>query len=198
MKNSIHLSVINLLLAASSLSAATHYVSLESTNPTPPYAVMANSASNLLATLPATQLSGTVGNAQLANSSVTVTGGAGLVGGGTVPLGGAVIVSNTGVLSVTGNADVTASIVDGARYPLKAASQPPSRAAARRRRSFTPSPRIKCASNAARPTGRIRWTFSTALPGSSPSCSPTIAALSDFGSRRKTSRARRVFLGCPT
>ena len=33
MKNSIGLAGITLLLAASSLSAATHYVSLESTNP---------------------------------------------------------------------------------------------------------------------------------------------------------------------
>ncbi|MCX6930396.1 MAG: hypothetical protein NT154_45405 [Verrucomicrobia bacterium] len=38
-----------------------------------PYAVMAHSASNLLGTLPAGQLSGTVGNSQLASSSITVT-----------------------------------------------------------------------------------------------------------------------------
>ena len=37
MKQQISLTTITLLLAASSLSAATLYVSLESTNPTPPY-----------------------------------------------------------------------------------------------------------------------------------------------------------------
>ncbi len=42
MNNRITLSGITLLLAVSSLSAATHYVSLESTNATPPYTNWAN------------------------------------------------------------------------------------------------------------------------------------------------------------
>jgi type VI secretion system secreted protein VgrG len=79
-----------------------------------PYAVMANTASNLLGTLPATQLGGTVANSQLANNSITVTAGAGLGGGGTVALGGATTLNNAGVLSVTGNPDITASTVNGA------------------------------------------------------------------------------------
>ena len=47
MNTPINLSVITLLLAASSLSAATHYVSLGSTNPTPPYATWARAATNI-------------------------------------------------------------------------------------------------------------------------------------------------------
>jgi hypothetical protein len=53
-----------------------------------PYAIMANSASNLLGTLPAGQLSGALGNSQLANNSITVSAGTGLSGGGAVSLGG--------------------------------------------------------------------------------------------------------------
>ena len=88
-----------------------------------PYAVMANSASNLLGALPAAQLTGTfpasqlsgaVGNGQLANSSITVNAGTGLSGGGVVPLGGTTTLNNGGVLSVTGNADITTSMVNGA------------------------------------------------------------------------------------
>jgi len=79
-----------------------------------PYAVMANTASNLLGTLPATQLGGTVANSQLANNSITVAAGTGLGGGGTVALGGATTLNNAGVLSVTGNPDITASTVNGA------------------------------------------------------------------------------------
>jgi hypothetical protein len=78
-----------------------------------PYAIMANSASNLLSTLPAAQLSGALGNSQLANSSVTVNAGTGLSGGGTVALGGSTTLSNAGVLSVTGNGDITASTLNG-------------------------------------------------------------------------------------
>ena len=79
-----------------------------------PYAVMANTASNLLGTLPASQLGGTVANSQLANNSITITAGTGLVGGGTVALGGATALNNAGVLSVTGNPDITASTINGA------------------------------------------------------------------------------------
>ena len=78
-----------------------------------PYAIMANAASNLMGTLPAAQLIGTVGNSQLASNSVTVNAGTGLSGGGTVPLGGSTTLNNTGVLSVSGNADITASTVNG-------------------------------------------------------------------------------------
>ena len=47
MKNSISLMAIALLLAASSLPAATHYVSLGCTNPTPPYTNWATAARNI-------------------------------------------------------------------------------------------------------------------------------------------------------
>ena len=47
MKNSIHLTGITLLLAACNLSAATHYVSRESTNPTPPYTSWVTAATNI-------------------------------------------------------------------------------------------------------------------------------------------------------
>ena len=57
---------------------------------------------------------GTVGNGQLANSSITVNAGTGLGGGGTVPLGGSTTLNNAGVVSVTGNSDITASTVSGA------------------------------------------------------------------------------------
>jgi hypothetical protein len=79
-----------------------------------PYAIFANSASNLSGTIPATQLSGALGNSQLANNSITVIAGTGLAGGGAVDLGGATTLSNAGVLSVTGNADITVSTVGGA------------------------------------------------------------------------------------
>ncbi len=79
-----------------------------------PYAIFANTASNLSGTVPASHVSGTLGNAQLANSSVTVSAGTGLSGGGTVPLGGSTTLSNAGVLSVTGNADITATATGGA------------------------------------------------------------------------------------
>jgi Chaperone of endosialidase len=79
-----------------------------------PYAIFANFASNLLGTLPATQLSGTMGNGQLANSSITVSAGTGLGGGGAVALGGSTTLNNAGVLSVTGNSDITANTVNGA------------------------------------------------------------------------------------
>jgi hypothetical protein len=47
MKNPIALTVITLSLAASSLLAATHYVSLGSTNPTPPYTNWVTAATNI-------------------------------------------------------------------------------------------------------------------------------------------------------
>jgi len=47
MSHSFHPTVITLLLAVANLSAATHYVSLESTNPTPPYTNWATAATNI-------------------------------------------------------------------------------------------------------------------------------------------------------
>ncbi len=88
-----------------------------------PYAIFANTASNLsgslptaqlTGTFPAGQLSGTVANAQLASNSITVNAGKGLGGGGAVPLGGSTTLTNAGVLSVTGSSDITASTVGGA------------------------------------------------------------------------------------
>src|SRR5208282_678800 len=79
-----------------------------------PYAIFANTSSNLSGTVSAAQLNGPVGNSQLANSSITVNAGAGLGGGGVVALGGSTTLNNAGVLSVTGNADITAATVGGA------------------------------------------------------------------------------------
>jgi hypothetical protein len=78
-----------------------------------PYAIFANSASNLIGTLPAGQLSGMVGNSQLVNNSVTVSAGTGLSGGGTVALGGSTTLNNTGVTSLTGSQGVTVSAASG-------------------------------------------------------------------------------------
>jgi hypothetical protein len=78
-----------------------------------PYAIFANTASNLSGSLPAAQLSGPVLNSQLANNSLTVAAGTGLSGGGLVALGGSATLNNAGVLSVTGNADITASPTSG-------------------------------------------------------------------------------------
>jgi hypothetical protein len=47
MNHSLHLTVITLLLGVSNLSAVTHYVSLESTNPTPPYTNWATAATDI-------------------------------------------------------------------------------------------------------------------------------------------------------
>jgi hypothetical protein len=80
---------------------------------TTPYAIFAAGASNLSGTLPTAQLSGTVANNQLANSSVTVNAGPGLGGGGTAPLGGTITLNNSGVIAVTGNSDITASTSGG-------------------------------------------------------------------------------------
>jgi formylglycine-generating enzyme len=79
-----------------------------------PYAIRANSASNLLGTLPTAQLQGVVANSQLADNSITINPGVGLKGGGTVALGGSTTLNNAGVLSVSGNSDITASTVGGA------------------------------------------------------------------------------------
>jgi len=75
-----------------------------------PYAIFASTAGNV---------SGTVSNRQLANSSITVLAGPGLSGGGTVALGGSITLTNIGggggggLVSVTGNSDITATTVSG-------------------------------------------------------------------------------------
>ena len=96
--------------------AAVAFIELSPRQPlTPtPYAIFANTSSNLSGTVNTAQLSGTVGNSQLASSSITVNAGTGLGGGGAVALGGSTTLNNAGVLSVTGNADITASTVSGA------------------------------------------------------------------------------------
>jgi len=79
-----------------------------------PYAIFASTASSLSGTLPAAQLSGTVGNNQLANNSITINAATGLSGGGTVALGGSTTLNNAGVTSLTGGGGVTVSAASGA------------------------------------------------------------------------------------
>src|SRR5947208_3633618 len=47
MKNSIRLAAVILVLAVSILPASTHYVSLQGTNPTPPYSTWDTAATNI-------------------------------------------------------------------------------------------------------------------------------------------------------
>jgi hypothetical protein len=65
MSNSLRLTFTTLLLAVSSLSAATHYVSLGSTNPKPPYTTWVTAAMNIQDAL----------NVAAANDVVLVTNG---------------------------------------------------------------------------------------------------------------------------
>src|ERR1035441_2841451 len=65
MKNPMSLTVITLLLAVSPLSAATHYVSLGSTNPTPPYTNWVTAATSIQAAV----------NVAATNDVVLVTNG---------------------------------------------------------------------------------------------------------------------------
>jgi hypothetical protein len=59
-------------------------------------------------------LSGTISNAQLANSSVTVTAGTGLSGGGAVALGSSVTLTNAGVTSIVAGTGISVSGATGA------------------------------------------------------------------------------------
>ena len=86
---------------------------LQPVTPTP-YAIMADTASNLLGKIATTQLTGTVGNVQLANSALTVSAGTGLSGGGSVALGSSITLNNAGVLSVSSGGDITANTAAGA------------------------------------------------------------------------------------
>src|ERR1039457_979679 len=60
MKTELRLTIIILLLAVSNVSAATLYVSLESTNPTPLYATWATAATNIQQAVDAAQAGDTV------------------------------------------------------------------------------------------------------------------------------------------
>ena len=91
------------------------YTSLSPRQPlTPtPYAIFANTASNVIGVVSASQLTGQVGNNQLANNSITITAGTGLSGGGTVALGGSTTLNNSGVTALTGGGGVTVSASSG-------------------------------------------------------------------------------------
>jgi hypothetical protein len=84
MNNSIRLTIITLLLVISSLSAATHYVSLESTNPTPPYTNWATAATTIQQAV----------DAAVAGSEILVTNG--------VYPGGLAVTNPLTLLSVNG------------------------------------------------------------------------------------------------
>jgi len=61
-----------------------------------------------------TMLAGSIANAKLANSSVTVTAGTGMSGGGAVSLGGTITLTNAGVTSATAGTGITVSASTGA------------------------------------------------------------------------------------
>ncbi len=84
MNNSLGLTAIILLLAVSSLSAATHYVSLGSTNPTPPYTNWVTAATNIQQAM----------NVAATNDAVLVTNG--------VYPGGVTVTKPLTLLSVNG------------------------------------------------------------------------------------------------
>lgn len=69
-----------------------------------PYAIRANTAS---------ELSGTINSSQLNNNSITITAGTGLSGGGNVALGNSVSLANAGIIAVNGNSDISASTANG-------------------------------------------------------------------------------------
>jgi len=58
---------------------------------------------------------GSIANAKLANSSVTVTAGTGLSGGGTVSLGGSITLTNTGITSIVAGTGIGVSGSNGTR-----------------------------------------------------------------------------------
>jgi hypothetical protein len=59
-------------------------------------------------------LAGSIANAKLANSSITVTAGTGMSGGGAVSLGGTVTLTNTGVTSASAGTGISVSASTGA------------------------------------------------------------------------------------
>jgi hypothetical protein len=76
MNHSLRVTVITLLLAVSSLSAATHYVSLESTNPTSPYTNWVTAATNIQQAVDATA----AGEEIVVTNGIYVTGGRAVYG----------------------------------------------------------------------------------------------------------------------
>lgn len=68
-----------------------------------PYAIFAQTTSNLLGGLSVTNLTGTIANSQLSNSSVTVTAGTGLSGGGSVALGDSITLNVNADTNSTAN-----------------------------------------------------------------------------------------------
>ena len=107
MNNPIRLTVCTLLLAVSNLSAATLYVSLESTNPTPPYATWATAATNIQDAV----------DAGAAGDEVVVTNGIYTVGGRAV--------DGTMTNRVTIDKPLTVSSVNGPQFTLIRGYQPP-------------------------------------------------------------------------
>ena len=85
---------------------------LQELTPTP-YATYANTASNVVGVVSASQLAGQIANNQLANNSITITAGTGLSGSGTVALGSSTTLNNSGVTSLTGGGGVTVSASSG-------------------------------------------------------------------------------------
>ncbi len=102
MKTSLGLTVTTLLLAVANLSAATRYVSLETTNPTPPYATWATAATNIQDAVVAA----------VAGDEIVVTNGT-YAGGSRVEQGvsNRVVVDKPLVLSSVNGPDVT--VIDG-------------------------------------------------------------------------------------
>lgn len=66
-------------------------------------------AANATPSIATTQLTGTVSNAQLTNSAVTITAGTGMSGGGSVSLGGSTTLTNAGVTSLTAGSGISVS-----------------------------------------------------------------------------------------
>ena len=169
-----------------------------------PYAIFANTSSNLSGTVSAAQLSGTLTNGQLFHSAVTVDAGPGLSGGGKVTLGNTITLTNAGVLSVTGNADITATPVSGAvtlgdtGTSLDVAEYP---GQARRQRKFRhhqhhAGRRVESALSGGQPGHHLLWqrasfrtviTMETSSAASAPGiCRRAASTIRPMGSRRFT------------
>src|SRR3974377_1806109 len=96
MKNPLRLTIITLLLAVCSLPAATHYASLGSTTPPPPFTNWVTAAANIQDAV----------NAAAANDVVVVTNG--------VYPGGVTVTNPLALLSVKGT---QAKVIEGAGTP---------------------------------------------------------------------------------